>query len=101
MHDLIIAITSAVNTRTLYPANHPRVVQAVEDTGAAVESAAGARNSDSITFLIVGDDLVAEQDVLRKTTLSHMQFIDVLKRRGVERLTLAVGIDVAEVNQLV
>ncbi|HEV8658270.1 MAG TPA: HD domain-containing phosphohydrolase [Thermoanaerobaculia bacterium] len=101
MHDLIIAITSAVNTRTLYPANHPRVVQAVEDTVAAVESAATDRNSDSITFLIVGDDLVAEQDVLRKTTLSHMQFIDVLKRRGIERLTLAVGIDAAEVNQLV
>ena len=101
MQELIIQIASAVNTRTLYPANHPRVVRAVEEMVSAVGRAAASEKSDSVTFLIVGDDLVAGRDVLRKTTLSHTQFVDSLKRRGVERLTLAVGIDAAEVNQLV
>jgi HD-GYP domain-containing protein (c-di-GMP phosphodiesterase class II) len=101
MQELIIQITSAVNTRTLYPANHPRVVRATEELVKAVQSAATDRKSDSVTFLIVGDDLVAEQEVLRKTTLSHLQFVEVLKRRGIERLTLAAGIDAGEANQLI
>jgi len=100
MQELITAIATAVNARTLYPPNHPRVVKAVQDVIAALQRVVEERKIESVTFLIVGDDLVAEQEALRKTTLSHMQFIDVLKRRGVERLTLAAGIDVDEVNQL-
>jgi len=59
MQELIIQIASAVNTRTLYPANHPRVVRAVEEMVSAVGRAAAGEKSDSVTFLIVGDDLVA------------------------------------------
>ncbi|HEX9162007.1 MAG TPA: HD domain-containing phosphohydrolase [Thermoanaerobaculia bacterium] len=100
MESLIIQIASAVNTRTLYPANHPRVVKAIEDTVAAVHRVIADRNTDSVTFLIVGEDLVAEDQVLRKATLSNRQFVDILRRRGVERLTLAAGLDAAEASQL-
>ena len=101
MEPLIVQIAVAVNTRSLYPANHPRVVRAVEDTVSNVRRVISDRNSDSITFLIVGDDLVAEQEVLRKATLSNRQFVDILRRRGIERLTLASGLDAGEANQLI
>jgi HD-GYP domain-containing protein (c-di-GMP phosphodiesterase class II) len=54
-----------------------------------------------VTFLIVGDDLVAEQEVLRKASLSNRQFVEILRRSGIERLTLAAGLDAAEANELI
>ncbi|HEX7421904.1 MAG TPA: HD domain-containing phosphohydrolase [Thermoanaerobaculia bacterium] len=101
MEPLIVQIAVAVNTRSLYPANHPRVVHTVEDTVSSARRFIHDRNSDSVTFLIVGDDLVADQEVLRKATLSNRQFVDILRRRGIERLTLTSGLEAAEANQLI
>lgn len=101
MESLIVQIAVAVNTRSLYPANHPRVAKAVEETVNGVRRVIRERNREDVTFLIVGDDLVADQEVLRKATLSNRQFVDILRRRGIERLTLASGLDAAEANQLI
>ena len=101
MEQLVAAIVAAVNSRTLYPAAHPRVVQAVEAILAALADAAEDAERDSVTMLIVGDDLVAEQDIVRNPTLSQRQFIEVLKRRGIERLTLAVGLSAEECHQFI
>ena len=101
MESLIVQIAVAVNTRSLYPANHPRVVKAVEDTVSSVRRVIRDLNRDDVTFLIVGEDLVAGQDVLRKATLTNRQFVDILRRRGIERLTLASGLDAAEANLLI
>jgi HD-GYP domain-containing protein (c-di-GMP phosphodiesterase class II) len=88
MSDLSAHIAAAVAMRTLYPANHPRVRQAVGNILAALQG--------SVTFLIVGDDLVVEQEVVRNLSLPQRQFMQALKRRGIERLTLAEGLDVEE-----
>lgn len=101
MEPLLVQIAVAVNTRSLYPANHPRVVKAIEETVTSVRRVLRDRNRDDVTFLIVGDDLVADQEVLRKATLSSRQFVDILRRRGIERLTFASGLDAAEANQLI
>ena len=101
MESLIVQIAVAVNTRSLYPASHPRVAKAVEDAVNGVRRVIRERNRDDVTFLIVGDDLVADQEVLRKATLSNRQFVDILRRRGIERLTLASGLDAAEASQLI
>jgi HD-GYP domain-containing protein (c-di-GMP phosphodiesterase class II) len=101
METLIMQIASAVNTRALYPANHPRVVQAVELIVATLHEILKERKSDSVTFLVVGDDLVAEQQVLRKGSLSQRQLTQMLARARVERLTLAHGLDSAEVHPFV
>jgi len=88
MSELANLIAAAVSMRTLYPANHPRVMQALAAIVAAVKG--------SVTFLIVGDDLVVGNDVVRNLSLPQRQFIQALKRRGVERLTLAEGLDIEE-----
>ena len=92
METLIVLLAAAVTMRTLYPESHPRIAQAIAQIRGALESAFEEEGRDSITFLIVGDDLVAEQQILRKTTLSQRQFVQLLQRRGIERLTLGQGI---------
>jgi len=101
MEHIPTQIAAAINMRALYPANHPRVVQTIEQIVAGVHRLLQQTKSDSVTYLIVGDDLVFGQDVIRKTSLSVRQFIEVLKRRGIERLTLAAGLQQDEAHQLI
>lgn len=98
---LIVQIGAAVSMRSLYAAGHPNVVRATERLVQAVRAACAERGRDELTFLVVGDDLVVEQKPLRKGSLYHEQFARALRRRGVERLTLARGLDVEECRQLV
>jgi hypothetical protein len=51
---------------------------------------------DSITFLVVGQDLVVESQPLRTGSLYHQQFIRALTRRNVERLTIGSEVDTEE-----
>lgn len=98
---LVIQLAVAINMRTLYPANHPRVIQAVAQALAVFRSLLEGRKTDSLTFLLVGEDLVFEQQPLRKGGLSQKQFVEVLRQRGIERLTLAAGLDEAECRTFV
>jgi HD-GYP domain-containing protein (c-di-GMP phosphodiesterase class II) len=101
MEYLPTQIAAAINMRALYPANHPRVVQTVEQIVAALHRLLQQTKSDSVTYLIVADDLVVGQEVIRRTSPSLRQFIEVLKRRGIERLTLGAGLDQEETHQLI
>lgn len=91
---LATQIAAAINMRALYPANHPQVVHAMN----AIITTLG---SVDVTYLIVGDDLVVGDDVIRKTSLPVRQFIGILKQHGIERLTLAHGLDADETRALV
>lgn len=101
MEELIVGIAAAVNIWTLYPANHPRVLNVAKQIISAIERVLAETRGDAVTFLVVGDDLVVDGEVVRKSTLSHMQFIANLKAHGVERLTLAKDIDVDEVKGMI
>ncbi|HJT17403.1 MAG TPA: hypothetical protein VJ853_08440, partial [Thermoanaerobaculia bacterium] len=81
IEELATQIASAINMRALYPVQHPRVVQAIEN----IIQTMIATRSDAITYLIVDDDLVVGDNVMRKTSLSVRQFIEVLKQHGIER----------------
>ncbi|MEK6372586.1 MAG: HD domain-containing phosphohydrolase [Acidobacteriota bacterium] len=93
MEQIAGLIAAAVAMRTLYPANHPRVIQAVGQIIAALRG--------SVTFLLVGDDLVVEQEVVRNLSLPQRHFMQALKRRGIERLTLAEGLDIEECHAFI
>jgi putative nucleotidyltransferase with HDIG domain len=68
------------------------VVRHVERLIEAVTAACEERRKDALTFLVVGRDLVVENQPLRRGGLHHDQFIRVLARRDVERLTIARGV---------
>src|SRR5450830_1029569 len=101
MDQLIVQIAAATNTRNLYPAGHPRVVQSVDQIVTTLAETLEERESESITFLVLGDELVIEQDVMRKSSLSHRLFVELLKRRGIERMTLAAGLEVEEAHAFI
>jgi HD-GYP domain-containing protein (c-di-GMP phosphodiesterase class II) len=96
---LIVHIAAAINIRALYAAGHPRVAQAVEGILADLEAALGGR--ESLTLFIVGDDLVADDRPLRRSGIYQQSFVQALRRRKVERLTLARGLQARECEQLV
>jgi HD-GYP domain-containing protein (c-di-GMP phosphodiesterase class II) len=98
---LIVQIGAAVSMRALYAAAHPNVVKACEKLVETVAAACAERGKDELTFLVVGDDLVVEQKPLRKTSLYHEQFARALRRRRVERLTLARGLELEECRQFI
>lgn len=101
MEHLVSVIVAAVNARTLYPAMHPQVYDAVGSIVTALGETCAGRASDAMTLLVIGDDLVVENDVVRTPTLMQRQFVEMLKRHGIERLTLADGIGYNECHELV
>ncbi|HEY0591114.1 MAG TPA: HD domain-containing phosphohydrolase [Thermoanaerobaculia bacterium] len=92
VEQLIVEITAGVNARTLYSGAHPSVAIAADRIAKRVESILAARERDSLTFLIVGDELLLDQEPLRNDTLFQRHFVQSLKRGAVERLTLARGL---------
>lgn len=93
---LVVSLVAGINMRALYGSDHPALTSHVDRILEAVEAACREREKDSLTFLVVGQDLVIEGQPLRTGSLYHQQFIRALTRRGVERLTVARGLDVEE-----
>jgi HD-GYP domain-containing protein (c-di-GMP phosphodiesterase class II) len=93
---LVVSLVAGINMRALYGSEHPALASHVDRILEAVTAACQERQKDSLTFLVVGQDLVVENQPLRTGSLYHQQFIRALTRRAVERLTVARGLDAAE-----
>jgi HD-GYP domain-containing protein (c-di-GMP phosphodiesterase class II) len=96
---LIVHIAAAINIRALYAAAHPRVAQAVRSI--LDDLAAALAGKEAVTLFIVGDDLIADDRPLRRSGIYQQNFVQALRRRRVERLTLVRGLDVAQCLQFV
>ena len=93
---LVVSLVAGINMRALYGAEHPALASHVERILEAVATACQEMGKDSLTFLVVGQDLVVESQPLRTGSLYHQQFIRALTRRSVERLTIGRAVDVEE-----
>ena len=101
MEQLAAQLSSAVTLHALYPRNHPRLLDAADAVLRAANQAI-ASGGEAVTFLLIGDDLVVGDDrVVRDATLPVHEFIGILKRHGIERLSLAPGIDRDEALTLI
>ncbi len=96
---LIVHLAAAINIRALYEGAHPRVAQAVQSILDDLTVALAGR--EAVTLFIVGDDLIADDRPLRRSGISQKGFVQALRRRRVERLTLVRGLDAAQCLQLV
>jgi len=93
---LVVSLVAGINMRALYGSEHPALASHVDRILEGVSAACQERQQDSLTFLVVEQDLVVETQPLRTGSLYHQQFIRALTRRGVERLTVARGLDAEE-----
>jgi len=96
---LIVHLAAAINIRALYTSTHPRVAQAVQSILDDLTVALAGR--EAVTLFIVGDDLIADDRPLRRSGISQKGFVQALRRRRLERLTLVRGLDAAQCLQLV
>jgi HD-GYP domain-containing protein (c-di-GMP phosphodiesterase class II) len=95
-------IAAAVNVRSLYPANHPRVVQGVDDLARSIRDALEKGGTEDVTFILIGDDLLVGDQVIRVSALLLVrEFISLLQQRGIERLTFAAGVESGELHDFV
>jgi HD-GYP domain-containing protein (c-di-GMP phosphodiesterase class II) len=94
-------IAAAINMYALYPPNHPHVRGSVQHVLEGLREVLRSRGEESVTFLLVGDDLLAGEQLIRETTLPVHEFMGALKQRGVESLALADGADEEEIAALV
>jgi HD-GYP domain-containing protein (c-di-GMP phosphodiesterase class II) len=102
METLASQISAAVTLCSLYPANHPRLLHGVDQVLQALQNVIRTQGGDSATFLLIGDDLVVGDDnVIRKTTQTVQEFIDLMKRNGIERLTLAAAVGRDEAQRFI
>lgn len=93
---LVVSLVAGINMRALYGSDHPALSSHVGRVLEAVTAACQERQKDALTFLVVGQDLVVENQPLRTGSLYHQQFIRALTRRSVERLTIGRDLDPEE-----
>ena len=95
----IAQITAAVTNTSLYSPTHPQVGQYVEKAYGTLASLLAGR--PEITVMLIGDDLVAGNTPLPSTGAYVMNFIRVMKKKGVERITFMPGMPREELQALV
>jgi HD-GYP domain-containing protein (c-di-GMP phosphodiesterase class II) len=89
---VISQLTAAVTNTGLYSPDHPQVAQYVEKAYATLAELLLER--PEVTVMVIGNDLVAENRQLAATGAASFvnNFIRILKKKAVERLTFVAGL---------
>jgi HD-GYP domain-containing protein (c-di-GMP phosphodiesterase class II) len=98
---VISQLTAAVVNTSLYSPNHPQVAQYVEK--AHIVLAEILQYKPEITLLLIGNDLVADNRQLAASgSASYVtNFIRILKKQAIERITFGVGLPKEELQGLI
>ena len=98
---VISQLTAAVTNTGLYSPDHPQVAQYVEKAYAVLAEI--LRERPEVTVMLIGNDLVAENRQLASTGAASYvnNFIRILKKKAVERLTFVAGLPMPEFHSLV
>jgi HD-GYP domain-containing protein (c-di-GMP phosphodiesterase class II) len=95
-------IAAAVNVRSLYPPNHPRVAQSVTELAGALAEALAQSGGDEITFVLIGDDLLIGDHLIRSYAFVLVgEFVRLLEQRHIERLTLSAAVEPDELHRFI
>lgn len=95
---VLAQVTAAVSNMGLYSPTHPQVAQYLDKAYDVLVNLLQAQ--PEITVLLIGDDLVADGRPLVSTSAYVANFIRILKRKAVERLTFLPGLTKAELQGL-
>jgi HD-GYP domain-containing protein (c-di-GMP phosphodiesterase class II) len=98
---VISQLTAAVLNTGLYSATHPQVALYGERAYAALSEI--LLNRPEITLLVIGNDLVADNRQIEASGASSYvtNFIRILKKQSIERITFAAGIPKEELRGLI
>jgi HD-GYP domain-containing protein (c-di-GMP phosphodiesterase class II) len=93
---VVAQLTAAVTNIGLYSASHPQVGQYVDKTHAVLAGLFQA--SPEATIMLVGNDLVAAGRPLPTDSAYVANFIRILRRKSIERVTFIAGLPRAELQ---
>ncbi|RLE25026.1 MAG: hypothetical protein DRJ65_08720 [Acidobacteria bacterium] len=98
---LLRALSTAVNYRALYPQSHPKVIEGVGAVVGCLHTFLKERGCDSMTVLVIDNELLVDDRPIRSGHLYLGPLIRTMSRLGIERLTLAGGLDLEECHGLI
>ncbi len=96
---VVTCLNGAVSNTHLYAADHPQVVRYLRRAHDRLRQVLKAQSE--ITFLIVDDDVVVDNQAVTSKTPHLVQFVQMLKQCAIERLTVSSNVTYAELVQLV
>jgi HD-GYP domain-containing protein (c-di-GMP phosphodiesterase class II) len=96
---VVACLNGAVSNSRLYAADHPQVVRYLERAHDQLRRVLDGQRD--ITFIIVDDEVVVDNQALTSKTPQLEQFIQTLKQCAIERLTFSANLTLNELVQLV
>jgi HD-GYP domain-containing protein (c-di-GMP phosphodiesterase class II) len=96
---VVVQLTAAVTNIGLYSANHPQVGQYVDKTHSVLAGLLQA--SPEVTVMLVGNDLVAGGRPFPSDSAYAANFIRILRRKSIERVTFVAGLPRAELQTFI
>jgi HD-GYP domain-containing protein (c-di-GMP phosphodiesterase class II) len=100
LSQVISQLTAAVMNTGLYSATHPQVALYVEKAYVALSEI--LLNRPEITLLVIGNDLIADNRQIESSGAASYvtNFIRVLKKQAIERITFVAGLPKEELRGL-
>ncbi|HLE41628.1 MAG TPA: HD domain-containing phosphohydrolase [Nitrospirota bacterium] len=96
---VIAQLTAAVTNTSLYSAAHPQVAAYIEKAYDVLADL--LRLKPDITILLIGDDLVADNRPLTSGGAYIDNFVRILKKKAIERITFISGVPKTELQDLI
>jgi HD-GYP domain-containing protein (c-di-GMP phosphodiesterase class II) len=95
---VVTCLNGAVSNTRLYAADHPQVARYLERAHDQLMQVLASQSD--ITFLILDDDVVVDNQALTSKTPHLAQFIQMLKQCAIERLSFSSDVTLEELVQL-
>ncbi|MDY6904454.1 MAG: HD domain-containing protein [Thermodesulfobacteriota bacterium] len=95
----IAFFNASINNIRLYSAEHPQARRCLQTANTVLADLLQTR--ESITFIIIEDDLVVDETPVRSREPHPEQFVHILQKAGLERLTLLQGLEQEEFNKFI
>lgn len=92
-------LLTALQTAKMYDTKHPMVQKALSAACAALEEAMTGRQA--LTFGIIKDELSFEQEIFFELSAISKPSIELLKKKGIERISITAGFTQADLEHLV
>jgi HD-GYP domain-containing protein (c-di-GMP phosphodiesterase class II) len=96
---VIAQLTAAVTNTSLYSATHPQVAAYIDKAYRVLTDL--LRIKPEITILLIGEDLVADNKPLPSGNAYIDNFVRILKKKAIERMTFVSGLPPTELQGLI
>jgi HD-GYP domain-containing protein (c-di-GMP phosphodiesterase class II) len=96
---VIAQLTAAVTNTSLYSATHPQVAAYIEKAYGVLADLLMLK--PEITILLIGNDLVADNRPLPSGGAYIDNFVRILKKKAIERITFISGVPKADLHDLI